>query len=243
MESGRKGAVMKQTLRRGLPVAVVSVLIVAAVLLATRPWSGEEASGGAIQYRVCDTVLEAPLVPDARGRRDLLVVSRVIAAVHGISPRLEVEVKLPSQGSQRSSVSIDPANATILWERYGAADHQARINAVLNTLRIEALDPATAPWPYTDGTQMSLERRRSGAFEYRPTDPGSGIVVGLTTGLGDGFHRHVLNVENCRSTMQISAVFRTVEPEEVTVTKDIHPDDEAAFQAFYDEVVVRGLDY
>ena len=43
--------------------------------------------------------------------------------------------------------------------------------------------------------------------------------------------------------MEISAVFRTVKPEEVTVTKDIHPDDEAAFQTFYDEVAIRGLDY
>lgn len=226
---------MKRTLRRGLPVAAVSVLIVAGVLLATRPWSGEEAAGETIEWRLCDTVLEAPL---ANPGPEWVAVGR-LPALGDEKPTINLKLYSPSG---RSEVPIDANTGAMLWQQYADPSHQATLQGLLQTVRVEPLDPATAPWPYTDKIQVSLERQGSGGFEYRPVDPGSGILVSVTRGLGDGFHVHVLKAENCRSTIEISTVFRTAEPEEVTVTKDVHPDDEAAFQTFYDEVVIKGLD-
>jgi hypothetical protein len=238
---------MKRNLRLGLPVlAVGAALIVAGVLLATTPWSTEEAAGGTIQYRLCDTVVTGPpkVKPPAKPQKDYVLVSRWLEQTEtgDFRPRLEIQLRIPSAGKP-SSVSIDPISAGVLEERYSSPAHEALLAPVVNTVRTEPLDPATAPWPYTHSTQMTLQPVRSGAFEFRDVDPGSGIVSSIVMGTGHLMHVHVLKFASCRSTMEISADFRSsTQPDEVTVTKDVHPDDKAAFQRLLDTVVVKGLD-
>ena len=225
--------------RRGLVLAGVGAAIIGGVLLATRPWGGEEvvqeAAAGTITYRLCDTVLEGPIAQPAP---EWVAVSRR-PAMDGDEPVINV---ILHSASSRSEVSIDPKTGGVLRELYADSSQETTLQEVLETVRLEPFDSETAGWPYTEVSQLSSEPAKQGAFEFREPDPASGILVSLIRGTGDGFHVHVLRAVNCRSTMEISAVFRTgTQPDEVTVTKDIHPDDEAAFQTLLDEVEVKGL--
>jgi hypothetical protein len=110
-------------------------------------------------------------------------------------------------------------------------------------VRREPFDPKTAGWPYTDTSQLSLEQKRQGAFAYREPDPASGIKVSLRRGLGgDGSLSHTLTVQNCRSAMQIRWVHSADSSTQTTVTKDVNPDDEVAFDTFLQQVAVMGIE-
>ncbi len=242
---------MKRTLRFGLPVAVLAALIVGGVLLATRPWSGDtlvqEAAAGTITYRLCDTIVEAPPKPKPpiKPEKDLVSVVPIVeqTAAGDLIPKFEVRLRIPSVGDP-SLVLIDAVTGTVLQELYSSPAHQALLRPVLNTVRTEPLDPATAPWPYTDAAQIPPSRGRAGPFELRSPDPGSGIVAVHhleNTPVGEPLLQAVI-ARNCRSTMAIIWQLYPDGREEVTVERDVHPDDAAAFQTFYDEVVIKGLD-
>ena len=248
---------MKRALRYWLPLAAVAAAAIAAgVLLAIRPWSGEEAvqeaAGSTVKYRLCDTVVEAPPIPYPRGwtappipypqGRDVVVVGRAIEPTEtgDLEPSLEVKLIVPSVGDP-SSVSIDPTTATVLEERYSSPAHEALLSPVLETVRFEPLDPATAPWPYTDETQIPVERQRTGAAGYRLPDPASGIVLSKIYGEGDGWSSEGLKAANCRSVVLMTWAFGSKAPQPgLTITRDVHPEDEEAFETFLDAAGVKG---
>ncbi len=207
----------------------------------------QEAAGSTIQHRLCDTVLEAPpvQVPIGRETRDIVSVADAVelTEAYDLEPSLEVRLKSPSVGKP-SSVSIDPRTATVLEERYSSPAHEGLLRAVINTVRIEPLDPATAPWPYTDETQVPAKQHQGGAFSYRLPDPGSGLVMSGMYADGEGWGSESIRVANCRSFVLMTWGFGAgAEPGPgLTITRDVHPEDEAAFETFLDAVVVRGVD-
>jgi hypothetical protein len=256
------GAVMMiSRWRRGVVLASVAAAVVAGVLLATRPWGDDddtlvqEATAGTVQYRICDVVLDGPLplVPPTQGplTGDLVRIYRSYVAPSGVGrqPTLEISVlglrstdPVSTEASRgRSVVSIDPGTGALLDARYADASHEASVLPILDTVRVEPLDPSTAPWPYTDAAQIPPQRSDNETFKYRPPDPGSGLVVSSIHGTGHLLSSYTLKVTSCRSVVQITVTFRQGAEPEVTETKDVHPDDEAAFQTFLDEVEVRGV--
>lgn len=241
---------MKRTLRRWLPIiAAVGVLIALGALLTVHPWSGgpsvQEAAGSTIQHRLCDTVLEAPPTPRPIGRetRDIVSIGGgvEVTETYDLEPSLEVHLRSPSVGKP-SSVSIDPTTATVLEERYSSPAHEALLRAVTNTARLEPLDPDTAPWPYTDKTQVPPTQHPGGAFSWRLPDPGSGLVMSGMNVSGDLWGSESMQVANCRSFVRMTWTFgANAEQPGLTITRDVHPEDEAAFETFLDAVVVRGV--
>jgi hypothetical protein len=222
---------MKRALRRGLPVVGIgAVLIVAGVLLATRPWSTEQAAGGTIQYRACDFVME---VPEAQGKGAVRVVP---VLQPGVEPSLEMTVL----GEPNVFLAIDPTSDTVA-EAVDVPVPDARFQPILDTLRKEPLDPNTAPWPYTNTVQRPPIFHEKGMFRYQLPDPGSGLMVQRTyVTPTDGSIVHIVALTGCRSVMEKVLVFRRGEEPEVTVlTEDVHPDDEAAFQTFFEEATIH----
>jgi hypothetical protein len=220
-----------QKLRLFVPLPIVIAVMAAVLLLVLQPWDQEEAAGGTMQYRICDVVIEAP---KALATGDVRVTPLI---EWGVPPSLEVEVL----GELDTIISIDPSDITAaeIEAIEGSADE--RLQPVLDTLRIEPLDPATAPWPYTDAVQKQPIHQDHGIFRYRPPDPGSGLGITTTyVDMIDGSVANVLGVANCRSVMERMVVLRKgVESEVTDPKKDVHPDDEAAFQTFFDEVKVQ----
>ncbi len=242
------GAVMKKRVRRFVPL-VVAVVVVGVVVLIARPWGGEEAvqeaAGSAVEHRLCDVVVTAPLASSATGQTERLVVSRSVVPWRELTGKLEARFQIQINGPIRSDVSVDPKTGTLLAEFYGTATQEARLQEILETLRVEPLDPATAPWPYTETSQAPEKRVDHGAFRYRRPDPGSGLVVALQR--GQRLDRATLTTEsvetlilaNCSSEETRGIYLFTGEEDEPT--SNIHPDDEAAFQTFFAEVEVWRL--
>jgi hypothetical protein len=222
-----------RSVSRGLPMVVFLGAALAAVL-ATQPWNSEEAAGGTVQYRVCDTVIEGPLPKGPPSQGSIRIVQLITPDG---PPSLEVHV----MGERDTLVTIDPTTAKV--ESAGVPD--ARLQPVLDTLRLEPLDPSMAPWPYTDATQKPPVHATSARFDYRSPDPGSGLVISMMLAQATELPVvQILYVANCRSLMEIKAEFWEAGKEPVvTVSKNVHPDDEAAFQRFYDEVSVGALPY
>lgn len=246
---------MKGTLRVGLPVAVLGAVIVVGVLLATTPWSGEEAvqeaPSGTVKHRLCDVVLEAPPAAAPQPGQERLGVLRMVSVeAYDAEPfdphptlTLEPELELQIRGAIRSTVLVDATTGTVSLEDYGTPSHEATLQGILDTLRLEPFNPATAPWPYTDTSQEPPKRAKHGIFEYRLPDPASGIVASqrLANTTAGAVHGFIL--ANCRSVEMISFDPFTGEEREGERIRDIHPDDEAAFKVFLDEPGVEALPY
>lgn len=246
---------MKRAFRLGVPVTVLAAAA-AGVLLWTAPWDSgtgvQEAAAGTIEHRLCNVVLEAPLLPPPPARDIIAVAARLerrggdLTKAADLKPVLEVKLIVPAPDPvtgiepDPSWVSIDPWKGTIKQEQYSAAAHEGKLAAVLNTVRVEPLDPATAPWPYTDAVQTPARRHTWSAFDYRWPDPGSGIVVSGSYADGDDSFAHTLKVASCRSLTLITAIYRSGTEPELSVVKDIHPEDEAAFKTFLDQVTLNG---
>ena len=227
--------------RRGLVLAAVAAVAVTGVLLVTRPWSGEtlvqEAVGGTIEQRICDVVMEIP--PRGQGP-DIVTVGPRIPPSEGQLRGPVMMLRVRGEGINTAGVLIDALTGAVLEEHYQAPAQEATAKQVLQTVRVEPLDPSSAPWPYTDAAQVSAERvGEKGVFQYRFPDPGSGLMISKSNTDGTDGYALGLRMENCRSLLEILVTFRPgIEPE-VTVTRDIHPDDEDAFQTFYDQVTVN----
>lgn len=103
----------------------------------------------------------------------------------------------------------------------------------------EPFDPATAPWPYTDAAQKPAKRWKYGIFEYRFPDPASGLDAGqmVADTVTGAVHSFIL--ANCRSVEMIS--FDPFTGEELSRIRDVHPDDEAAFKTFFDQLDVGAI--
>ena len=171
--------------RRGVVLAPLAVAVAAGVLLTTQPWSGEEAVGETVEYRVCNVVVEhAPGREENRWQPGGLKVTVTITGDRGwtdLGMRIEIE-NMPDVEADRvtawheSGVTIDGETGAILSEVYDTSGDEALIEPVLATVRVEPIDPATAPWPYTDRVQVPPERFREGNLDYRLPDPGAGLV-------------------------------------------------------------------
>lgn len=228
--------------RRGLVLAAVAAAaIVGGVLLATRPWSDgetlvQEAAGGSIEQRICDVVMDVPPIGQAQ---DTVMVGPNNPPLEGEPREPVIKLKVVGTG-KRSEVLVDAETGTILDERYATLSHEVMLRGILDTLRVEPLDPSSATWPYTDTAQVSAERvGEKSTFEYRFPDPGSGLMISKSIIDGLGWYAEGLRVANCRSVMEIMITYRPDAEPEVKVTKDIHPEDEAAFQTFYDQVTIN----
>ncbi len=178
MESGRKGADMKRTLRFGLPVAVLAALIVAAVLLATR--SGNEATEVDIQvppeelglvagYRFCNVSLET-------FGRDVRVFARTgPIPPHGlIRPVLVLVVYPPRGGDIVTDFGVQPAYALPLGLRVdsetGVVDYAVPSTVVIDARTGELVDE------FYNSANEEVELRRVlrtlGIGVEDPTQPG-----------------------------------------------------------------------
>jgi hypothetical protein len=236
---------MKRALRLGLPLVVLTAVVVGGVLLATQPWSGEdavqEAAAGTIKHRLCDFVLEAPPAEAPQPGQERLVVGRRVSFESFEPTVLEPAFELRIRGSVRSEVTVDATTGTVSAEHYGAPSHEATLQGTLETLRAEPFDPTTAPWPYTDTSQVPAKRVEFGIFDYRPPDPASGLVAWERVGdtISGAVESFIL--ANCRSVEMVS--FDPFSGDELGRMRDVHLDDEAAFETLLDELDVEVLEH
>ncbi|MEX0621970.1 MAG: hypothetical protein WD187_03205 [Candidatus Woykebacteria bacterium] len=221
------------------------------MLFVWQPWDSsthvhtQPVEADLIEYRICDTVLEAsPTQTESGG------YSRVgLFFLHpsGPTPQMEIDIEKTVQGAEgseklKSRVVLDGQGNLVQDQReVAAAAANAQIAEILATKRQEPLDPAKAPWPYNDfGQQPEMWwGQEGGYFKYRVPDPGTGINTITDATLG------FLRVENCRSWMEV----RASEDGSYTVEQgqkdggrpgEVHPDDGAAFQTFLESLTVRG---
>jgi hypothetical protein len=134
----------------------------------------------------------------------------------------------------RSYAIVDSLTGELVDTQYANAQDQALIEPVLEGVRLEPIDPATAPWPYASDLPVSLQLQEKGLFTYSSPDSVSGLKVREVSD-------DILLVFNCQSEMWLEIAPGPAGPglavdEEFT---RIHPDDEAAFQRFFDEVEKR----
>ena len=228
--------------RQGVLLATVAAVAVTGVLLVTQPWSSEpvvqEAVGDTIQQRICDVVMDIP--PRGQGP-DIVGVGPRNPPDEGQLRGPEMLLRVQGRGAGIAQVLIDALTGAVLEEQYYQGPAQKAIaKQVLRTVRVEPLDPSNAPWPYTDATQVPVASvGEKGIFQYRFPDPGSGLMISKSGAWGVDFLAHGLRMENCRSLLEILVTFPPGAEPEVTVTRDIHPDDEDAFQTFYDQVTIN----
>jgi hypothetical protein len=203
---------MKAKFHIGAPIIVFGAAVVAAVLLATTPWSGEEAAGGTVEYRFCDLVFEAP--PPGQG--NLRVDADYF--VPG-EPRLEIALI----GSEsRATLNRE---GRIISEYYVDEQAQERVATIVASKRPAPARPAW--WPYSDLTQYEPP-----SFDgVRVPDAGSGLAVSII--YGDGFDRSskTLELSGCASEKQVTWYSDRTEPE-VTVD-NVQPEDQEAFDTFF----------
>jgi hypothetical protein len=224
---------MKPRLFRAIPVAALAAAAVAgAVLLWTQPWSGDEASGEPIEARACNVVYEAQ--PESSEFR---IFPIAMGLFNDGKPGLVVEMKQrglvtdPQTGDvtdESAGAFIDAETGKVLSQTSSTPSDEALLNDVLDTIRVEPFDPATAPWPYSDATTSPAKTEKfppNGGIEIRVPDPGSGFVLTYRGGLFPA-----LDVHTCKSTMRIQ--LRSAE----VLKQDVHSDDAAAFETFRAEV-------
>lgn len=248
---------MRQMLRIGIPLAAVIAAIAGGVALATQPWDwgGEPAApqveAQGITYRMCDVTVKGPppgtVVDGMAGK--VAPGTITIGGWPGPYGTLTAEViddavPVPVQDYQGNivplkkwpKVEIDAHTGAVRSELYGTDADKTLLKGVLNTVRVEPLDPATAPWPYTEATQVPVQRVKEGNIEYRWPDPGAGLAMGAvystpTTPVDD---LSFITVFSCRSRMWVGMQTGKVLQEMTS----IEAEDEAAFQNFLKEVKI-----
>ncbi len=227
---------MKRSLRLGIPLAVLTAGTVAGVLFTTQPWAGgggpalvQEVAAQDTTWRLCNTVVE-PLPPDIprawrEGQAGVYIRPALKEDTWGWL--ILVLIGRPWEGG--SFAYIDAETSQVVQSQYSTPEHRALIERVLSFSRFEPLDPATAPWPYTDVRQGQATPVRGAGFINIPPDPGSGLMIAS----GEG-----LLVQNCRSKMLINVVAGPAGPNLSMEGSNIHPDDKAAFERFFKEMKV-----
>lgn len=234
---------MKQALYRVFPLATVIATIALAVLLLVgviQPFgAGGEADSSSIRHRLCNTVVDAPPAgPNALSiarhvEVEVEVEDDVVQAVE-LTPMLEVWLRVP--GQERAEVSIDPIEAVVT----AGQTVPSEMLPTLETVRRQELNRSRAPWPYTDKGRPT-ERVQNVGFRYLDPHPASGILVWWGYADGDRWSANLLKVANCQSFMSIMAEFPegAEETEAVADMRFVQPEDEAAFEAFFQGVDPR----
>ena len=238
---------MKQVLRRWVPlVAVFATAIAAAVVLAARPWAGEEvvqeAAANPSAYGLCNVSVRnipegvsvgpfpQPTDEDTPSGMKLYML---------ITFRLPLEERTVFDEEKGHDVFVEPRAAVdaetgeVVFEYYNPSHPaaNAKIKAVLATLRVGPWEPAGPAWPRTDTPPQGKVEKPYGhplnaGLEYRRPDPGVGMLTGVVQ--GDSFQD--LWVYTCDSTVVIAASGKVIREEVV-------PAERAMFNRFLDEVV------
>lgn len=239
--------------RHGLAVVAIAALVIGGVVLAlTNPWEDSTARGQTITYRACDVTVEGPPPPspEAFFKTGGLTPGTLLISTQSLNPPvLRIRLAGPPQpppvdgfsgpdllAAGASHVRINALTGDVQRELYRTAADEELLSGIASTARVNPLDPATAPWPYTDETQIPVERFKTGNIEYRHPDPGAGISIRsyygrITIPREDiGF----LILDNCRSELWIGTTTAKILEE----MSDVHADDQAAFQRFHDDVNV-----
>ena len=254
---------MMRTLRRWLPLAAVAAAAIAAgVLLATRPWSGEEAvqetAATPAEYGLCNVSVSnippgvevsafvSPIAgpegsPGEPGKSGELIFLRIIVPLppgQRVTPYPEMGKDKPVQ----SNAVINAQTGEIFGEGYLTPSDEAKIKAVLATLRVGPWEPAGPAWPRTDTLPRSdiveLDRPwelppdyREPTLKYRMPERGSGMMVERTTASPGMREPLLLRAYTCESIVEVFGATGKI------VRKEVTPEEEAVFQRFLDEVV------
>ena len=172
--------------------------------------------------RVCNTVLNVP---------DDVSLEPFVGdhATYPGGPPLFVEamwVELPYDGA---AALLDPATGEVLRRVDG--EDQQRLDEVLSTKRVTPATGLTATWPYSEHVLTPPVRGRSGRFEHRYPDQGSGLV---SLGWGSFGGYSGMAIANCRSIMLI---YVDLGEDSLQVDdRNVHPRDRSAFRTFLREV-------
>src|SRR3972149_12043716 len=170
----------------GVVAAVLAVLIV-------RPWGGGEAESTTTRFSLCNLSIDIPenvvappvLMNDGPGRAPEEVKDftgwRVVHLILRDDPTLTSGVKIIG-----SDAFIDAQTGEVLSARYANAAEQAYLEEVLATRAVNAIDPLTAPWPYSESTTIQPRHRTVAVFRYREADPVSGLMVRTSWPMGSG---------------------------------------------------------
>ncbi len=248
---------MKLTLRRAVPLAAVAAVAVGGVLLATRPWSGEEAvvqeaAASPAEFGVCN-VSVSNIPPDVKVAPFLVPVLEGSPWQPGKSGQLIfLSVSIPLPEGQRPVVSpdmgkdkpvqsnalIDAQTGDLVAEGYLTPADEAKIKAVLSTLQVGPWEPVGPAWPRTDtsptGEVIELHKpvevladHDKMTLRYRRPEDGSGVFGGITQ--GDSFSH--LRAYTCDSILEVDGWTGNV------LRKEVVAEEEAMFERFLDEVL------
>jgi len=231
IKDGEEGRSMMRNLRRFvLPTALAAVI---AGLLIIQPWGQEEAAGKSYEFRVCNVVVQHPPKPPIvdPNRFPQQGVFDIAATTLG-DGFLQLAMRVGTDKVPQAAV-IDGKTGQIIRE-----ENKELVKEILNTMRVEPIDPASAPWPYTEATQVPIKRFKEGDIEYRLPDPGAGLVSSVIftnpaeEPIPEDLSYTVLH--NCRSQMWIGQQTGQV----LEARTDIYPEDKAAFETFLGEITV-----
>lgn len=226
---------------RVTPLAALVVLALLATFSGPLVGSDGRVTAGTIDYRLCDIVVKGPPLQAAQG------VAIVPSVIRPDGPRLFIKVW--SAGVLEPVLDID-AKSGVAREVVSAdstlpADQLAAVEEVRASKRSTPLNPQTAPWPYTDATQVPAKwgpAEEGTVFKYRIPDPGSGLVVSKTfVNTIDGSVVQVLRVENCRSYLQIEFVQKDGGNAELTTRYGQHSDPSATSPQPEDSLALRNF--
>jgi hypothetical protein len=215
---------MKRKLFRAIPVAVVAGAAVAGgVLLWTQSWGGEEeAAATPSEYSFCNVSLQVP--PDMHvgeltlpkrvdGVRHYLIVNIPLAPAEKATTDPDTGERI---GVLPSGVALHPQTGEIVSENYRSAVDEAKLKAVIETLRVGPPSLSTPAWPLTELSDHEAQVSKIVNVEYRHPERGSGVLIGSDA-------ETFIDVETCSSRLRLNAA--TGE----SMEKDIQPADEAAF--------------
>ena len=234
-----------------LLIAVVAA-IAAGVLLATRPWSdgtvAEEAAASPSEYGLCNVsvsnippdVSVAPFSffppegsqwqPAKSGR--VIFVFLYIPLPPGQRPVISPDMS--KDKPVQSNAVINAETGQVVAEGYLTPADEAKIKAVLATLRVGPWEPAGPAWPRTDTAPRgkvvefpkvveTLADYGKPTLKYREPEAGSGMLAGRIGQRLEAF--------TCASKLVLDAETGQVLDREVIAEED------AMFQRFLGEVV------
>lgn len=208
---------------RGLVFTVLMALSVGAliwVIIAVKGVDDGRLREG--DHRVCNTILNVP---------DDVSIEPLIDdhATYPGGPPSFVEamwVALPDDGA---AALLDPRTGEVLRRVDG--EDQQRLDRIIATKRVTPATSMTATWPYSERVLTPPERGRSGRFEHRYPDEGSGLAS-LVWGVFGQYEG--MAIANCRSIMLI---YVELGGDSLQVDdRYVHPRDRAAFRTFLREV-------
>jgi hypothetical protein len=178
-------------------------------------------------FRLCDTMLEVAeierikvgvtydSIEDPNHADSVLFVDPklIISSNDSGSSRAEPGATPPGGFNplppyETSRIVISAETAEVLSEDIEEAQ-SAEFNEMLSSLRLEPIDPLSAPWPYTGTSRVGASKERSGVLEFRAPDPGAGIATVHQRAYGGP---QSVIFFNCRSQMIVPSYYEETIP-------------------------------